>query len=66
MPLVIAFLAGSASSQLVAGLQYLTFGLLLILVVHGQCYGIGARLSGWLARRPLGGRPTVTVVEDGP
>lgn len=45
VPLVIAMIVGSTSSQLVAGLQYLTFGLLLIGIVHGQVQGFGARIG---------------------
>jgi branched-chain amino acid transport system permease protein len=45
MPLVITMIVGSTASQLVAGLQYLAFGLLLILIVHAQTHGLPERLA---------------------
>ena len=50
VPVLLTMLVGSTSSQLVAGLQYLTFGLLLIAIVHVQTRGVRPRFT-------LPGRP---------
>ena len=44
LPLVITLIVGSSASQVIAGLQYLIFGLLLIVIVHAQTQGLGERL----------------------
>ena len=68
LPLVIALVAGSASSQLVAGLQYVVFGLLLIGIVHAQSQGVAARFATWWPWRgqqaPL--LTTAAIEREGP
>ena len=50
VPVLLALIIGSTASQLIAGLQFLTFGLLLIVIVHAQTRG--ARLHVTLPRGP--------------
>jgi len=64
VPLVIAVLAGSTSSQLIAGLQYLTFGVLLIGIVHLQMHGAAGRRLRLRAIRLRG--PIKLVERDAP
>lgn len=56
VPTLIQLLVGSTSSQLIAGLQYLSFGVLLILIVQAQANGwfvwVSEGLGGWLKHRP--------------
>jgi branched-chain amino acid transport system permease protein len=51
LPVVIGWAGGSSATQVVAGLQYLIFGILLICVVLAQANGRGglipARLKSW-------------------
>jgi branched-chain amino acid transport system permease protein len=44
LPLLITMIVGSTASQLIAGMQYLAFGLLLILIVHAQNFRVRDRL----------------------
>jgi branched-chain amino acid transport system permease protein len=50
LPVLIIKLVGSTSSQLVAGIQYLTFGLLLILIVLAQTNGLSERINRLFGR----------------
>ena len=52
-PVLLAVVVGSTASQLVAGLQFLTFGVLLIGIVHAQTRGGALRLSPSRGRRRL-------------
>lgn len=51
LPTLIQIIVGSTSSQFTAGLQYLSFGLLLILIVQAQANDWLARGSSWLGGR---------------
>jgi branched-chain amino acid transport system permease protein len=62
IPLMIAMLAGSTASQLVAGLQLLIFGLLLIVIVIAQAGGHWRRL-GALAGFKLRPRQEAAVAQ---
>jgi ABC-type branched-subunit amino acid transport system permease subunit len=50
LPIAIIKIVGSTSSQLIAGLQYLTFGLLLILIVLAQTNGLFERVNALFKR----------------
>jgi branched-subunit amino acid ABC-type transport system permease component len=54
VPVLLAIIVGSTASQLIAGLQFLTFGLLLIVIVHAQTRGLRLRIT------PTRGPPIAT------
>jgi branched-chain amino acid transport system permease protein len=57
LPSVISWIGGSSATQVVAGLQYLIFGLLLICVVLMQTNEFGSRLLATIKARGRIGRP---------
>ncbi|MFI5011677.1 MAG: ABC transporter permease [Hyphomicrobiales bacterium] len=67
LPVIITLVVGSTANQLIAGLQFLSFGLLLIIIVHVQTRGTAPRFPRWWPpRAPLSAAPPAAVRKERP